>query len=671
MNSARGVIVISLLPAVFTLLSSRLRAQESLPPGWTVRVPVRSTLDSLMRDEDTDNDTKITIDDPHVPGTQRGDRRFWFAAPGGRPYEVEGTYYLANLLGELKRAEDEGRDTIALAADRIFEPPAERTSRLIREDYWDALTRTVDRKGLLRMFTDEKIATGDGRRYVYVPASDSAAWDYFSAFARERPDLRVIVARVPARVTAAVMRGIDGHHGVLTLALRRAPGGGVEGVPFVVPGGRFNEMYGWDSYFITLGLLSDGRTALARDMVDNFVYEVNHYGKILNANRTYYLTRSQPPFLTSMIRAVWDHLPRNDTTRAWLRGALTAAISEYTGVWMNADHLTRTGLSRYFDTGKGPPPEVEPGAYDAIYAPFAQKAGMDVRSFERAYREGRVSSPDLDAFFVHDRAMRESGHDTSYRLLGKCADLVTVDLNSLLYRIERDIGELIRDEFHGAFSGKGGVTYSDAEWFARAEHRKALVDRYLWDAEAGMYFDYNVASGRRERYVSATTLYPLWAGLAGKAQGATLVSRALPLLEAPGGIVGSDEASRGTITPERPERQWDYPNGWAPHQIIAWQGLLNYGRREDAVRLAYRWLYTITSNAVNYSGTVTEKYDLEHRTHMVFAEYGNVGAEFSYITREGFGWTNASYQEGLARIGHSLQEDLDRLIPPEWVFPGM
>jgi len=655
--------------AVLLVQGAHVHAQTHW--GGTVRVAVRPTLDALMRDEDTDGDTRITIDDPHIHGTDRGDRQFWFSGAGGHAYEVEGTYYLSNLLGELKRAGDAGKDSIDLAADHVFELPAERTSRLIREDYWDALTRSVDRKGLLRMFVDEKVASEDGRRYVYVPLDDEGAWEYFSAFARERPDLHVTVTRVPRNVTAEFMREIEGHHGVLALGLRPARGGGIEGVPFVVPGGRFNEMYGWDSYFISLGLLHDGRTELARDMVDNFVYEINHYGKILNANRTYYLTRSQPPFLTSMIRAVWERLPKNNSTRAWLQKALNAAISEYTGVWMNGDHLTHTGLSRYFDTGKGPPLEVEPGAYDVIYAPYARKAGMDIRSFEHAYREGKISSPELDQFFVHDRAMRESGHDTSYRLIGKCADLVTVDLNALLYRVERDIGEIIKDEFHGSFSVKGGATCTAAQWFARAEKRKSLADRYLWDQERGMYFDYNVASGRREAYVSATTLYPLWAGMATEKQARAVIAHALPLLEVPGGIAGSDEASRGPITPERPERQWDYPYGWAPHQIIAWRGLLNYGRKKDAVRLVYRWLFTITSNAVNYSGTIPEKYDLVRRTHMVFAEYGNVGTKFSYITREGFGWTNASYQMGLSLISTQLRGDLDRLVPPEWVFGGM
>ena len=151
-------------------------------------------------------------------------------------------------------------------------------------------------------------------------------------------------------------------------------------------------------------------------------------------------------------------------------------------------------------------------------------------------------------------------------------------------------------------------------------------------------------------------------------QASELVDHALPLLEAAGGIVASDESSRGPVSDSRPERQWDFPNGWAPHQILAWYGLKNYGYDSIACRLAYRWLYTITSNAVNYNGMIPEKYDLVARSHRVFAEYGNVGTTFAYITREGFGWTNASYVIGLSLLPPDLRDMLNRVIPPEWIF---
>ena len=133
-------------------------------------------------------------------------------------------------------------------------------------------------------------------------------------------------------------------------------------------------------------------------------------------------------------------------------------------------------------------------------------------------------------------------------------------------------------------------------------------------------------------------------------------------------MVSWEEESGGAISPQHPLRQWDYPHGWAPHQILVWTGLEKYGYRDIVQRLVYKWLYTITLNAVHFNGTVTEKYDVVSRSHNVFAEYGNVGTKFSYITREGFGWTNASYQIGLEILSQGLQNKLNLLIPPEWFF---
>jgi alpha,alpha-trehalase len=226
-----------------------------------------------------------------------------------------------------------------------------------------------------------------GFRYLYVPATDPEAYAYFSKFASRHPRLRLRIGRLPAQITPQYVRKeLDAKHGLLSLALESTSYGEYVGVPFIVPGGRFNEMYGWDSYFETLGLLEDGRVTLAKAMVDNFVYQITHYGKILNANRTYYLTRSQPPFLTSMALAVYQNLPKNDATKSWLRHVFQTAIVEYYTVWMGKDRLTPTGLSRYYGTGTGPPPEVEEGHFEAIYKPHADQHALDVRTFEEKYK---------------------------------------------------------------------------------------------------------------------------------------------------------------------------------------------------------------------------------------------------------------------------------------------
>ena len=663
--AGKRLLVLSILP-----LLTAMSRQGSLPASGPV-VRIDSALSRLLADEDTDGDKRITIEDDHIGNSTRGDKVFRMSGEDGNSFEVTGTYYLSNLLQELKLAQEEGRRKFTLDPARIFEPPADRISRMIREVFWDGLTRTIDEQGLLQIVQDPKSTSEDGFRNLYVPESDKTAVQYYRDVVGRHPDWKLRVHVLANSITPSYIRSLDGKHGLLSLKLSETETGLLKGVPFVVPGGRFNEMYGWDSYFITIGLLHDGEVDLAKAMVDNFVYEIRHYGAILNANRTYYLTRSQPPFLTSMILAVYEHLPKSRSTKEWLRDVLDAAILEYQSVWMNPDRLTKTGLSRYWDTGSGPCPEVNVIEYREVFDLFAKKHGMESKKFEEGYRSEKIGDPELDEYFKHDRAMRESGHDTSYRLVDLCVNLVTVDLNSLLFKVETDIAGVILSEFGGTFQRLNGSSESAGEWKGKADSRKAAINRYLWNDHEGMFFDYDFTKGEQTQYVSAATMYPLWAGIASESQAKNLVTHALALLEKPGGLAGSTEESRGPVGPGRPERQWDYPFGWSPHQMLAWGGLARYGYEAEARRLAYRWLYTITVNAAHYNGTVPEKFDVVGRTHKVFAEYGNVGTEFSYITREGFGWTNASFQIGMDLLTPSLRSSLNALIPPEWISSFM
>lgn len=428
----------------------------------------------------------------------------------------------------------------------------------------------------------------------------------------------------------------------------------------MVPGGRFNEMYGWDSYFESVGLLIDGKVELAKAMADNFQYEIEYYGKILNANRSYYLTRTQPPFYSSLIREVY--VVTQD--KNWLQSHLKTAIKEYETVWMvKGGRLTENGLNRYLAEGIGMPPECEKGHFDAVLKPFADGVNLSIEDYISKYSSGEIKNIELDQYFVHDRTVRESGHDTSYRIEGNCADLNLVELNAMLYKYETDFAELIGSEFKGNFQ-----SYTTTFWQQKAESRKQAIDKYLWNESKGLYFDYNVITHSQSNFVGASTLAPLWANLCSEKQAKLLVKNAIPLLKEKGGIAGCDKNSRGEISKERPARQWDYPNGWAPHQMMAWRGLINYGFVEEAQELIYRWLYMITKNAVDYNGTIPEKYDVVEATHKVFAEYGNVGTDFEYITQEGFGWMNASYQYGLQLLDCVYHTKLNDLIVPELVF---
>jgi alpha,alpha-trehalase len=624
---------------------------------------VEDTFLRLLEQEDTDGDKQITVRD-------RGPKHFELVGEAGGSVAIEGTYALSNLLQELAIAREAGLSTFTLSLERLRENPVRRISRMIREIFWDGLTRTVDADGLARTVVDTKgEGTGlDRGARVYVPHTDARAFEYFQHVAAAQPELGLEVLRLPDRVTPEYVRGLNEKPGVLSLKLVRREDGGLEGAPFVVPGGRFNELYGWDSYFEALGLLIDGRLDLAVPMVEHFAYEIEHYGRILNANRSYYLTRSQPPFLTAMGRAVYGHLPPGAARDRWIGEVITWAIREYETVWTAPPRLTPTGLSRYYGEGIGMPPETEESHYDGYLRPYAAAAGMDVKDYATGVRRREISEEELDAYFVHDRTLRESGHDNSYRLEGCAADLCTIDLNSLLYRYEVDIGRTIETVFGGEIEMPDQTVHTAENWLERARERRALVNDLCWDESAGMFFDYDVKRGHRTGFESVTTFYALWSGLASEAQAAAMVARGLPLFEAAGGLTSTSERSRGPISADRPQRQWDYPFGWPPHQILTWQGLRDYGFERDAQRLAYRWLLMITENARDYNGTIPEKYDVVRRTHDVFVEYGNVGTDFDYITREGFGWMNASYQIGLTMLTPAQREALESFEPTDTVF---
>jgi alpha,alpha-trehalase len=555
---------------------------------------------------------------------------------------VRGTYMLSNLLQELTIAKDYGRKEIILDEARLSENPVSRLSRLIKNSFWVALTRRIDGSNIEVAGKDPKDWTDDPRPRIYVPPGAPEQFDYYTRIAKDHPELRLDVIMLEANITPDYVMKLSEKPGLLALAMNKTFNEATMkedliGVPFVVPGGRFNELYGWDSYMESLGLIVSDRVDLAKGMVVNFCFCIKHYGKILNANRTYYLTRSQPPFLTDMALRVYERIKNEPDSKEFLRNAVLAAIKEYHSVWAVEPRLdVVTGLSRYRPEGWGVPPETEPSHFTHILMPYAEKHGMTFEQFVKAYNSREVVEAELDEYFLHDRAVRESGHDTSYRLERVCANLATVDLNSLLYKYEVDIARIIRihfnDKLHIPVEFRTPVTKdiefeSSATWDRRARKRKQAMDKHLWDEEKGMFFDYE----------SATTFWSMWAGLATPGQAAALVSKALPRLEAFGGLVSGTEESRGPVGLERPNRQWDYPYGWAPQQMLAWTGLLRYGYQEEAERLAYKWLYMITKAFVDFNGVVVEKYDVTRPIdpHRVDAEYGNQGTNFKGAPREG------------------------------------
>jgi alpha,alpha-trehalase len=414
--------------------------------------------------------------------------------------------------------------------------------------------------------------------------------------------------------------------------------------PYVVPGGMFNEMYGWDSYFIIRGLLIDGHYDLARGMVENFFYEIEHYGSVLNANRTYFLSRSQPPFLSAMVMAVYDAKP----DKQWLTKAYSYILRDYQ-MWTSEPHLAgNTGLSRYFDFGQGPTPDIaatgDPYYAELITALASNGIGNDYVAKSAAasasssknevigpnytltscienHACAQVAKVSLTAdYYKGDRSMRESGFDVSSRFApysGHTHHFAPVCLNSLLYQTERNlqkIAELI---------GKPGAA---REWSDRAQLRGQRINRLMWNAQKKMFFDWDFVGNKQSDYQYATTFYPLWVGLATQEQAKAIVSN-LKTFEHPGGIV---------MSPYDTRLQWDYPYGWAPVNLIDIEGLRAYKADADANRLSVNFLSMIVEN-FRKDGTIREKYNVVTRS-----DEQNVAVGY-HVNIVGFGWTNGTF----------------------------
>jgi alpha,alpha-trehalase len=490
--------------------------------------------------------------------------------------------------------------------------------RLHISETWPHLTRSLRRA--LDAAIDPKTTPlhGHGPALLYISMDESAEAIQRQVDAMELDQSRgrqVEVRRleVPPEMIA--------EHGLLFLPGR-----------YVVPGGRFNELYGWDSYFMALGLLRDGRDGLAQSVADQLLYEVAHYGAVLNCNRTYCLTRSHPPFLGRLVLAVFEELP----DFAWLRAALPL-VERYHAYWMSPPQfMASIGLSRYHALGQGPAPEVLGGERDADGRSHYERVCEALRDdpsppswIGEVY--DRASHALTGAGYVNDRTVRESGFDLTHRF-GLCGldsrSYVPVCLNTLLWRLESDIA-LMRTHL-------GAAPESIAHWQGLADARQRRMNELLWDEEDGMFYDWNLRDGARSRYPFATTFWPLWAGWASPEQAARVAGR-LPDFLARGGLLTSAQTTGC---------QWDAPFTWAPLVHMAVGGLDAYGFTTQARDLARRFV-TLAACEFDRTGHLYEKYDAVAATSDVDGKL-----RFGYPTNEiGFGWTNAVVSELLAWLG--------------------
>jgi alpha,alpha-trehalase len=393
---------------------------------------------------------------------------------------------------------------------------------------------------------------------------------------------------------------------------------------------------------------------------------------MLNANRTYYLTRSQPPFVSSMFVDVYRAMQQakknqGQPDKAWLERAYADLDKDYE-MWTRDPHLAgETGLSRYYDFGEGPPAEAvqdESGFYRKVAQYFflhpAQADSYVVETPPKS-KEAVAGSPyslqvcdvpltmappgcekpkpfKLSAdYYKGDRSMRESGFDVSFRFgpFGAATHhYAPVCLNSLLYKNEKDLEQISLWLGHAEDSKK---------WNKRAEERKKLITQYLWNDQQGLFFDFNFQTKRMSDYRYASTFYPLWAGLATPEQ-AKVVAGNLKLFEQLGGL---------PLSTEETGAQWDLPYGWGNIEMLAIEGLRHYGFNADADRISYEFLSTVAEN-FRRDGTIKEKYNVVTRSSEAHVE---LGYEMNVV---GFGWTNAAFLELLHGLPKEMVERLEK-----------
>jgi alpha,alpha-trehalase len=403
--------------------------------------------------------------------------------------------------------------------------------------------------------------------------------------------------------------------------------------PYVVPGGRFREIYYWDSYFTMLGLKADDQQPLVESMIDNFQSLIAIHGHIPNGARTYYVSRSQPPFFALMVGLSDRSDPESLTQQ------LQALRSEY-AFWMDgAECLDDTGACKHVVAM--PDGSLLNRYWDARDTPRDESWAEDVATAESTTSR---SAPDL---YRDLRSGAESGWDFSSRWLEDPQDLSTIrtthivpiDLNSLLWTLEQTIAEhcrLLADS-------KCAHDYDD-----RSVHRKEAINRYLWSDEHERFGDWDRETGRMTASISAAGLYPLFTGLASTSQASVMARLTEKVMVAPGGL-RTTALSTG--------QQWDAPNGWAPLQWVAISGLERYGHEAQAKTIATRWLCTV-DRVYRKTGKILEKYDIEQQ---------RPGGGGEYPLQDGFGWTNGVTRVLLDRypdaLTHATETPTDTSCP--------
>jgi alpha,alpha-trehalase len=381
--------------------------------------------------------------------------------------------------------------------------------------------------------------------------------------------------------------------------------------PYIVPGGRFREIYYWDSYFTMLGLRVSGRVGMIENMVDNFAHLINTFGYIPNGNRTYFLGRSQPPFFSLMVRLLADEKGKQIMTkylpslemeyRFWMNDA--GSLSQSPGPTQRVVRMSDGSiLNRYWDANDTPRPE----------------------SYKEDVELAHRSKENPQVIFRHLRAAAESGWDFSSRWFRTAdafetihtTDIIPLDLNCLLMHLE----QLLAEAHDEAGNNDKSSAFKNA-----AERRKAGILNYCWNDKKKFFFDYDFVAGNQTDAWTLAAAFPLFFRVATGEQGKAIAVVLKQKFLMAGGLITTTLSSG---------QQWDAPNGWAPLQWIAYNGLLNYGEIDLSLQLKNAWTRAILK-VYESTGKMTEKYNVINDS----AEGG--GGE--YPNQDGFGWTNGVF----------------------------
>ncbi|MFY8272565.1 trehalase family glycosidase [Pseudoalteromonas sp. SSDWG2] len=375
---------------------------------------------------------------------------------------------------------------------------------------------------------------------------------------------------------------------------------------YTVPGGRFNEIYYWDTYFTALGLMDQGNVVQVASMLENFINLINKYGHVPNGNRSYYISRSQPPVCSLMVDLLWPHY---HVDCRWVARVTKALEREYT-FWMSQEAEPFGGrvvtmpcgglLNRYWDNDPSPRPE----------------------SYKEDIAEAQhIDSQHKKAFYRHIRAACESGWDFSSRWLAdpqklesiRTCDIVPVDLNALMFQLEKCLATCYK---HHNNMPKAN------HYQERASKRKTLINTYLWDPDSGIYFDWVLSEQQRSTVQSLATTVPLFCEMCSEQQSYDIGGALANTFLKEGGLVTTAISSK---------QQWDSPNGWAPLQWFAVAGLLKHGQQELAFDIVERWLAMIEASYAQ-TACLLEKYNV--------LNWQQIAGGGEYVVQQGFGWTN-------------------------------